>query len=286
MTLSDLVSGVLLGGFYALIALGLSLVFGVLKMVNLAHGELVIGGGYLAVALADQAGLSPLQSAPIVVVIVAVIAYVVQRGLLNPLLVRGANGPLVATFGLGLLAQALFTAAFSSNPRSVRSSLATAGFEVGGVQVRTAYAVGFVLAAIVCTLTHLVLTRTRAGATVRAAAADPATAELMGINVRNVYAVTFASATAISAIGGVLVASTFSISPTSGAEYLLIGFAVIVLGGVGNIAGTFVGALVIGVAQTAGGAYLGGGYRTLTIYLLLLVVLVARPQGLFTKRLA
>lgn len=284
MTLPDLVSGLLLGGFYALIALGLSLVFGVLKMVNLAHGELVIGGGYLAVALADHAGLNPLVSLPIVVVVVAVIAYAVQRALLNPLLVRGANGPLVATFGLGLLAQALFIKGFSSDPRSVRSSLATAGFQVGSVNVRTAYAVGFVVAAVVCAVVHLVMTRTRAGATVRAAAADPSTAELMGINVRNVYAVTFALATAISAIGGVLVAATFSISPTSGAEYLLIGFAVVVLGGVGNIAGTFAGALVIGVAQTAGGAYLGGGYRTLTIYLLLLVVLVARPQGLFTRK--
>ncbi len=286
MTLSDLVSGVLLGGFYALIALGLSLVFGVLKMVNLAHGELVIGGGYLAVVLADHAGLNPLASLPIVVVVVALIGYALQRVLLNPLLVRGANGPLVATFGLGLLAQALFIRGFSSDPRSVRSSLATAGFEVGGVNVRTAYAVGFVVAALVCTAVHLVMTRTRAGATVRAAAADPATAQLMGINVRNVYAVTFALATAISAMGGVLVAATFSISPTSGAEYLLIGFAVVVLGGVGNIAGTFVGAVVIGVAQTAGGAYLGGGYRTLTIYLLLLVVLVARPQGLFTRKFA
>ncbi len=286
MTVSDLVSGLLLGGFYALIALGLSLVFGVLRMVNLAHGELVIGGGYLAVALADAAGLSPLVSLPLVVVVVAAIAYAVQRLLLNPLLVAGANGPLVATFGLGLLAQALFIQAFTSDPRSVRSSLATAGFELGGIRVRTAYGVGFVVAAVVCGLVHLVLTRTRAGATVRAAAADPATAELMGINVRNVYAVTFAVATAVSAIGGVLVAATFSITPTSGAEYLLIGFAVVVLGGVGNVAGTFIGSLVIGVAQTAGGAYLGGGYRALTVYLLLLVVLVVRPQGLFARSVA
>lgn len=286
MTLSDLVSGLLLGGFYALIALGLSLVFGVLRMVNLAHGELVIGGGYLAVALGDSAGLRPLVSIPIVVVVVGLIAYGLQRVLLNPLLVAGANGPLVATFAIGLLAQALFIQEFSSNPRSAGGSLATAGFELAGVQVRTAYAVGFAIAAVVCTAVHLGMTRTRAGSTVRAAAADPGTAELMGINVRNVYALTFAVATAISAIGGVLVAATFSISPTSGVEYLLIGFAVIVLGGVGNIAGTFVGALAIGVAQTAGGAFFGGGYRALTVYLLLLVVLVARPQGLFTRRFA
>lgn len=286
MNASDLVSGLLLGGLYALIALGLSLVFGVLRMVNLAHGELVIGGGYLAVALADRAGLGPLVSIPIVVAVVALIGYGVQRVLLNPLLVAGANGPLVATFGLGLLAQALFTAQFSSNPRSVRSSLATAGFQVAGVNVRTAYAVGFVVAAVVCTAVHLVLTRTRAGASVRAAAVDPSTAELMGINVRNVYAITFAVATAISAIGGVLVAATFSVSPTSGAEYLLIGFAVVVLGGVGNIAGTFVGAVVIGVVQTASGAVIGGGYRALSVYLLLLLVLVIRPQGLSRKKLA
>ncbi len=286
MTVSDLVSGLLLGGFYALIALGLSLVFGVLRMVNLAHGELVIGGGYLAVALADRAGLGLLASIPIVVVVVAVIGYGVQRLLLNPLLVAGANGPLVATFGLALLAQAVFIAVFSSDPRSVGGALATAGFQIGGVFVRTAYVVGFVVAAVVCAAVHLVMTRTRAGAVVRAAAADPPTAELMGINVRNVYAVTFAVAVAISAVGGVLVAATFSISPTSGTQYLLIGFAVVVLGGVGNIAGTFVGAVAIGIVQTASGAYFGGGFSALAVYVLLLLVLIVRPQGLFTRRFA
>ncbi len=278
-----LVNGLLLGGLYALVALGLSVVFGVLRLINLAHGELLIAGAYLAYVLNEQLGLGPFAALPIVVVVVGGIAYVLQRFLLTGLLLRGAEGALVATFGLSLLAQGLFSQWFSSNPKALNSSLATAGVALGSIHTRTSYLVAFGIAAVLCTAAHLLLTRTRTGTRVRAAAADPATAGLMGIDVRGIYAITFALGAVLAALAGVLVGVTFSFTPTTGTSYLLIGIAVVVVGGVGNVLGTFAGALVLGLIQSVAAQVFGGGYRDLAVYLVFFIVLAARPQGLLTR---
>ena len=277
-------NGVLLGGFYALVALGLSVVFGILRLINLAHGEILIGGAYLAYLASEHLGLGPFVALPIVVVVVGFAAYGLQRYLITGLMIRGAEGALVGTFGLALVAQGIYSQSFSSTPRSLTSSLSTAGFTVGGVQIRASYLVAFVIAAVLCAGAHLLLSRTRIGARVRAAAADPATAGLMGIDVRQVYAATFALGAVVTAIGGVLLGVTFSVSPDTGTQYLLVGIAVVVLGGVGNIAGTFAGAVLLGVVQSVSAAQFGGGYRDLSVYLLFFVVLAFRPQGLFARR--
>lgn len=284
MNLNAVVNGLLLGGLYALVALGLSVVFGVLKLINLAHGEVLIGGAYLTYLLTEHLGIGPFLALPIVVVVVAVLAYGLQRFLLTGLLVRGAEGALVATFGISLLAQGIFSQAFTSNPKGLNSALSTSGFDVGGVQIRTSYLVAFVIAGVLCAGAHLLLTRTRAGTRVRAAAADPSTAGLMGIDIRRVYAVTFSLAAAVTALGGVLLGVTFSFTPTTGTQYLLIGIAVVVLGGVGNVLGTFAGALLLGLVQSLAAAQFGGGYRDLSVYLLFFIVLALRPQGLFARR--
>ena len=284
MNADAVVNGILLGGLYALIALGLSVVFGVLRLINLAHGEILIGGAYVTYLITEHSGLGPFLALPIVVVVVAVLAYLVQRFLLTGLLVRGAEGALVATFGISLLIQGVFLQAFSSSPKSLSSSLSTSGFTVAGVQARTSYVVAFVIAAVLCVGAHLLLTRTRSGTRLRVAAADPSTAGLMGIDVRQVYAVTFALAAAVAAIGGVLLGVTFSFTPISGTQYLLIGIAVVVLGGVGNVLGTFAGAILLGLVQSLAAAQFGGGYRDLSVYLLFFIVLAVRPQGLFARR--
>lgn len=284
MNADAVVNGILLGGLYALVALGLSVVFGVLRLINLAHGEILIGGAYVTYLITEHSGLGPFLALPLVVVVVAVLAYLVQRFLLTGLLVRGAEGALVATFGISLLIQGVFSQAFSSSPKSLSSSLSTSGFTLAGVQARTSYVVAFVIAAVLCVGAHLLLTRTRSGTRLRAAAADPSTAGLMGIDIRQVYAVTFALAAAVAAIGGVLLGVTFSFTPISGTQYLLIGIAVVVLGGVGNVLGTFAGAILLGLVQSLAAAQFGGGYRDLSVYLLFFLVLAVRPQGLFARR--
>ena len=284
MDIATIVNGLLIGGFYAVVALGLSLVFGVLRLINLAHGELLVAGAYLAYVLGTAFGLGPFVSLPIVVVVVGVLAYLLQRYLLTGLLVKRPEGAMVATFGIALLAEGLFAQFFTSEPRSLSSGLSTSGFTVFSVQVRTVYLIAFLVGALLCLLAHLVLTRTRLGAVVRASAADPSTAGLMGIDTARVYAATFALGAVIAAIGGVLVGVTFSVTPTTGTQYLIVGIAVVVLGGVGNVLGTFLGALLLGLVQSVAAAQFGGGYRDLTVYLLFFIVLALRPQGLFARR--
>lgn len=286
MDLNAVVNGVLIGGFYAVVALGLSLVFGVLRLINLAHGEILVAGAYLTYVLGTSFGLNPFVALPIVVVVVGVLAYLLQRYLLTGLLVTRPDGAMVATFGLALLAQGLFAQFFTSQPRSLDSSLSTSGFTVLGVQVRTIYVLAFVVGAVLCGLAHLTLTRTRLGTMVRASAADPATAGLMGVDTARVYAAVFAVGSVVAAVGGVLVGVTFSVTPTSGTSYLLIGIAVVVLGGVGNVLGTLLGAIFLGLVQSLAAAQFGGGYRDLTVYLLFFLVLAVRPRGLFARRVA
>jgi len=286
MNADAVVNGLLLGGLYALVALGLSVVFGVLRLINLAHGEVLIGGAYLTYLITEHFGIGAFTALPIVVIVLAALAYLLQRFLLTGLLVRGADGALVATFGISLLAQGVFSQSFTSDPKCLDSPLSTSGFTVGGIQIRTVYLVAFAAAALLCLAVHLLLTRTRAGTRVRAAAADPSTAGLMGIDIRRVYAITFAAGAAITSLGGVLLGVTFSFTPTSGTQYLLIGIAVVVLGGVGNVLGTFAGALLLGLVQSLAAAQFGGGYRDLSVYLLFFLVLAARPQGLFARKVA
>lgn len=286
MSGTALFNGVLLGGFYAMSAMGLSLVFGVLRLVNLAHGALLILGAYLAILISSRTPLPLPVAALSAVLLAAVIGYVLQRHLLTAMLVRGANGPLVATFGLSLVTSGLVSMRFGSDPVSIQTALGTAGWNLAGLDVRAVYALAFAVAAVLSVALHLVLTRTRLGGAVRAAAADPRTADLIGIDVQTLYAVVFAVASALTALAGLAVGVAFSVSPQSGTAYLLVAMAVVVIGGVGDVLGTFVGAVLLGVVQTVAAEQLGGGYRDLAVYILFFLVLVVLPRGLFGRRLS
>jgi branched-chain amino acid transport system permease protein len=285
MNVSTVADGLLMGGFLALIALGLSLVFGVLRLINLAHGEFAVAGAYLAAVFSARLGLDPLLALPAVVVLAGAAGYLLERYVLTALLIRGAEGPLVATFGLSIIAQAVFAALFSYNPVSVRAPYATAGFDVMGVEVRLISLIAALAALLLCGLAHLILTRTRLGAAVRAAAADPATASLMGLDVGRIYAIVFAIGIAVAAVGGVFVGLAFSVTPTTGSEYLVLAMAVVVLGGIGNAWGTLIGGLVMGLVQSVGTQMFGGGYGVLAVYVVFLAMLTIRPQGLLGRNL-
>jgi branched-chain amino acid transport system permease protein len=276
-------NGLLIGGFYALVALGLSVVFGVLRVINLAHGAIVISGAYLATLLSEELGLNAFAAIPLVFVIMLVLGYLLQRYLLTGLLLRRPEGALVATFGLSLALDGLFTIWAGSGPRSLQGPLVTSGISLFGIETRAIYLVDFGAALVLSLAAYLVLSRTRAGAVIRAAAADTSTAGLMGIDIRRVYAVTFAVSAAVAAVAGVLLGATFSFTPDTGTEYLLTGVAVVVLGGVGNVLGTFCGGLLLGLLQSVAAAQFGGGWRDFTVYALFFVALVIRPQGVFAR---
>jgi branched-chain amino acid transport system permease protein len=283
MSLDVLAAGILAGGLYALIGLGISLVFGVLGLMNLAHGELVIGGAYLASLLVVNTGWDPLAALPLAMAVMALIAYPLQRYLLTPLLRGSKSAPRVATFGLSLLAQALLQAAFGTHPKALQASYADTGLSMLGVRVQAVYVVAFGLTIVLCAATHLVLTRTRAGSAVRAASADPDTAAVLGINVNRVYAMTFAGAAALAAAGGVLTGVAQSFTPSSGLPLLLTGFAVMALAGIGSVGGVLMAGVALGVLQSVSVGLFGGGWRDVVVYLAFFLVLAVRPQGLFRK---
>lgn len=274
---SVIVSGMLIGGLYALVALGLSLVFGVMRLVNLAHGEFIVLGAYGASMAVAFMGWDPLLSALIVAPAVAVIAYPLQRFVLTGLLRRGLEPPLVATFGASLLISSALVIAFGGNARSLPAPYALQGFTVAGVTMRLSDVITFGVGVVLVVVVHLIMRRTRFGVSLRAAAADPATAGLMAIDVKHMYAVTFAASGFIAAIAGILIGIGYSFTPTTGASYILIGFTVVVLGGTGNTLGVLWGGIALGLIQSIGSAVLGGQYRDLVIYVAFLVILLAKP---------
>jgi branched-chain amino acid transport system permease protein len=282
----ELINGILLGGLYATVALGLTLVFGVMRLVNLAHGEMLVGAAYLSYFFSSQLGLDPLVSLALVAPAVALVAYPVQRVLLNPLVSYGLEPPLVATFGLSIVAQTVFVLTFTSDAHSLNASYAVTGIRVLGEQVPQVYVIALGVGVALVVLLHFGLTRLRFGKALRAAAEDPEAAATMGIDVRHVYAATFAIAAALAAVGGVFIGVAFSITPTTGLDWLLRAFTVIVLGGMGSVGGTLAGGVVVGVAEQLGATWFGPQYHDLVVFSLLVIVLVLRPQGLFGKKLA
>ena len=280
MGAQDIVNGLLEGGLFAIVALGLSLVFGVLRLVNFAHGALLMAGGYLVYELQLRTGLDPLVSLVIVVPIVFALAYPIQRYLLTRLMARGVDIALVATFGIALIVEGILEKVFTADTKSLSASYATEGISVLGVHVQVVDLITFGLAVGLVAALHFVLTRTRRGVEVRAAAIDPGTAATMGIDVQRVYAVTFAAAAALATVAGVMIGLGASLTPSGGLSWLVAGFAVVVLGGVGNVWGTLVAALGLGLAEAVGSHAFGGQYSNLVIYATFFVALALRPAGL------
>jgi branched-chain amino acid transport system permease protein len=278
-----LVAGILAGGLYALIGLGISLIFGVLGMMNLAHGEFVVGGAFVASLLVTGAGWDPLLTLPLAMVGVALVAYPLQRYLLTDLQHASKTAPLVATFGISLLAQAALQAIFGIDPKTLRAPYANAGLSILGLRIQAIYLIAFGITVILCVAAHLLLTRTRAGSAVRASSADPVTAAVMGINVQRVYALTFAGAAALAAAGGVITGIAQSFSPTSGLPLLLIGFAVMAMGGIGSVGGVLAGGIALGLLQSLTVSLFGGGWRNFVVYVVFFLALAFRPNGVFRR---
>src|SRR4051812_17637538 len=278
-----LVSGVLLGGLFAVTALGLSLVFGVMRLINLVHGELLVLGAYLALELSRHAGVDPLLSFLLVAPALFLLAAPVYRVLLEPLEGTGAEPALLTTFGLSVIAQNVFVLVFSGDTQSLQASYGSSSIDVFGLGVPAMYAISFGVALVICGLVHVLLQRTELGREIRASSEDAPAAAALGIDVRRVNTFVYALAAACAAVGGVLVGLTFAFTPTTGLTYLLTGFVVVVLGGLGSVKGTLLGAIMLGVVESVGASIFGDGYRDFIGFVAFLIILSVRPQGLFGR---
>lgn len=278
-----LVQGTLIGGLYSVTGLGLMLIFGVLRLVNLAHGEFVLLGGYVAYWFCSLTGLDPLIALPAVAALGGLGGWLLHRSLLGRLSRSGQDAPMVATFAVALLLQAAFAGTAGNDPRSLNAPYTASGMSVLGVSVQTSYVIALVVGALCTLITGWAIQHTRWGMSVRASGRDPVVVGVVGIDVRALHATVFGLATGLAAIGGVMVGITTSFNPAGGATFLVFGFAVVVLGGLGNVLGMFVAALLVGVLQTTATEYLGGSWRDLVVYLLFLAVIAVRPEGILSK---
>ncbi|WP_232664043.1 branched-chain amino acid ABC transporter permease [Pseudonocardia sp. TRM90224] len=278
------VQGLLLGGVYALYACGLSLVFGVLRIVNLAHGDLTVLAAFLALVVGQALGVHPLLTLLVVVPALAAAGYALQHAVLFPALRGGELAPLLVTFGLSVVLQNLLLEAFSADTRSLPAgTLGTAGLaltdllSVGWLAVLT---LGVAVAVLVGL--QLLISRTAIGRAMRATSDDPETAQLMGLDDRKVYAVATAIAFATIAVAGVFSGMRGTFTPTLGPQLLIFAFEAVIIGGLGSLWGTLVGGLVLGVAQTVG-AQIQPSYGVLAGHLVFLAVLAARPGGILRR---
>lgn len=285
--LQQLVLGLLLGGLYGLAAAGLSLIFGVLKVLNVAHGELIMVGGYAAFWLATDLGLDPFVALLGVIPLTAALGLVLYGGLFGFVVrfdeeTRVKNSLLVG-FGLALTLHALAVRLFTADERSIPTTYGGQTIAVGGLVVPLGRLGSLGVALALIGLTHLFLARTRWGQAIRATAEDWEAALLQGIDVRRAYLLAFAIGTGLAGAAGCLVAVGYSISPAIGLEWTFKALIVVVLAGLGSLFGTFVGGLVLGAAEAASAFTFGGPYREVVGLLLFFCVLLARPQGLFGR---
>ena len=275
---NQIVQGVLLGGYYAVLACGLSLIFGVMRIINLAHGDLAVLGAFLVFVLSEH-GLSPWVALAVVLPAMAVFGWGLQRTMLERSLRAGELTPLLTTFGLAIVIQNLLFEEFGANERSLFPYIGTLGFDswtiTSQIHVAKLYVLIFVVAVVLLGGLQLLLRRTPIGRALRATAEDPDTAELVGVNSRAVYALAAGIAVATAALAGAFLGMRSSFNPYSGSQQLIFAFEAVVIGGLGSLWGTLAGGIVLGVAQTVG-AQINPQWSLLAGNVVFLVILAAR----------
>jgi branched-chain amino acid transport system permease protein len=280
-----LVNGLLLGGLLGLASLGFSLVWGVMGVLNIAHGTLVIIGSYLAYFfLNSAAGVDPFLTLPLVVAIMFVVGYSIQLAGMSRIIRGDLLITLSFTFGLDLVLMNAVLLVYDSDIRSTSSRFPGASLEFGDIIVPQTRLFIFAAAVLLAVICHLFLVHTRYGRAIRATGMDRDAARLSGISIERVYAWTFGVAAAIAGAAGVLTSMVMPFTPFLGDRFLNNAFVVTVLGGLGNVFGAVLGGMILGITQTFAATYVGAGYSDAIGFLVFVLVLVFRPQGLFGTR--
>jgi len=281
--INAVVQGILLGGLYALFAAGLSLIFGVMRLVNIAHGDLIIAVAYMAYFGIQFLGIGPFESLMIVVPVAAIFGYALQRYLLNRTLGDDLP-PLLVTLGLSVIIQNVLLMAFTADSRKLNGgSLEVASWKlIEGLQVGVLPVLQFAAAVAVIGALQVLFYRTKIGRSFRATSDDQDVAQLMGIETRHVFALAMALSLAVVAIAAIFIGVVKSFNPFVGPSLLIYGFEAIVIGGLGSLWGTLAGGVVLGVAQSIGG-HVNLGFPIIAGHVALFAVLLFRPQGLFPK---
>ena len=276
--------GVLIGGLYAMFAAGLSLIFGVMRLVNIAHGDLIVLAAYVSLVVTQAMGVDPLTSLLLVVPVMAVTGYALQRGLLNRTLGDDLLPPLLVTFGLSIIIQNGLLELFTADSRRLQAgAIEVQAFELlQGVWIGVLPLLQFAIAVAVIAGLQILFYRTALGRAFRATSDDPSVAQLMGLDTRHVFAMAMAFSLAVIAIAGVFLAVRTNFDPAIGPARLIFGFEAVIIGGLGSMWGTLAGGIILGVSQAIG-AQIDPGWQLLAGHIVFLASLAVRPQGFFPK---
>ena len=286
LVVQGVLSGLLFGGVYSLMAVGLTLIFGVMRVVNFAHGDMMVWGMYLAYMLATRVGVDPYVSFPVCAAALFALGLAVQRGLVDRIVEAPHEMQILLMLGVALVLENVALVAFGPEPTRVRSPLAAATIWLGPVFVDVARLVAFLVAVALTTALWAFLFRTDLGRTIRAAADNPYGALVIGTDVRRVYGVAFGVGAACVGAAGALVSPILPFQPPTGLSLSVASFNIVIIGGMGSLLGAFVGGLIVSVAESLGAVFLAPSLKELVSFSLLIVILLVRPAGLFGKSAA
>ena len=279
-TAQNAISGILLGGLFAVLGVGMTIIFGIVKLTNLAHGEFVILGAFGSTLISQALDIDPILTLIITIPLMFVIGMVLQSVLINRVMLQGSEPALLVTFGLSIILQDAMLLLFSADAQKMNPSYAQSNISLpGGLYIPVLDLILLIISLVTILVLTLFLRRTYMGRAIRATSDDIVAASLMGVSIKKAYAVAMGIAMATAAVAGLCVGMRWTFYPSSGGEYLLRAFGVVVIGGMGSIPGALVGGLVFGLAQVFGGA----NYGLLASYVVLIIMLAVRPQGLFSK---
>jgi branched-chain amino acid transport system permease protein len=281
--LQSLLSGLLVGGVYALIGIGLTIIFGVMRVINFAQGDLLMLGMYASWWIFTRMGIDPYVSLLMVAPLLFLWGAFLQKVLINRVLNALPQNQILLTIGLGLIMSNAMLLVFTSDYRILTTSYSSSSFDVLGLSVSQPLLYSFVVTAVVTTALFLFLQRTDTGQAIRATAQDREAAQLMGINVRWASVLAFGIGSALAGTAGALIAPTYYIFPQVGSTFTLKAFVIVVLGGMGSIVGATLGGLIIGVTESLAAIYVASGLKELVVFVLFLALLLFKPSGLLGK---
>ncbi|GAC1407525.1 MAG: branched-chain amino acid ABC transporter permease [Candidatus Velthaea sp.] len=282
----DLVNGILAGGIFAVVALGFSLVWGIMNIINLAHGAFVMLGAYIAYTLFSLWHVDPFVSIPIAFAIMFVFGYCVQRYIINFVVRAPILTTFLLTFGLSLLLVNAALLVFHGDIKGITTSYSGTNFALGPVTVPWAKFWTLIAALLITGVMQVFLTRTKTGRAIRATSMDIGAAQLSGVRVAHLYAVVFGLGAGLAGAAGVLVSLSYSLQPSMGDPFIIKAFVVCVLGGLGSVEGALVGGLVYGILESFGSQWVGTGLQDAVALVVLLIVLIVRPTGIMGKATA
>jgi branched-chain amino acid transport system permease protein len=284
--MQTLVNGLFTGGIYALVAIGLTLIYGVMLILNFAHGEFLMLGMYIGYWLFTLAGMDPYLAAPIAAILIFGLGALIQRGLIQRVLSAHPLNQIILMLGVSTLTIGLVQFFWTAEAKSIHVSYETAVLTLMSLRLSIPRMVAFFSSMFIALALFVFLKYTRTGKAIRAVSQSREAALLMGINVKYIYMLTFGIGTAVTAVGGVLLTPNYKMIPTIGQAFGVTAFVVVVLGTMGNFIGAFLGGLIIGVVEAFAGFWLGGDVKIIASMLVFISILLFRPAGLFGKKRA